>query len=181
VLIGNAETIATVESTMTEHPEPVVNVADLDYREFGQGEKYAARTARIGPLIGLTGLGCMAMIVAPGKRAFPFHVHHANHELFIVLEGTGQYRYGGKTYPIKAGDVLAAPAGGPEFAHQIVNTGAVDLRYLGISTMTQPEVVEYPDSGKFAVSSLMDDGAPSSARLRFVGRKETSIDYWEGE
>jgi uncharacterized cupin superfamily protein len=166
---------------MTQPVEPVVNVADLEYREFGRGEKYAARTARIGPLIGSTGLGCMAMIVRPGKRAFPFHVHHANHELFVILEGNGQYRYGGNTYPIKAGDVLAAPAGGPEVAHQIVNTGAVELKYLGISTMTQPEVVEYPDSGKFAVNSGMEDGSPASAQLRFIGRKENSIDYWEGE
>ncbi len=167
---------------MSEPPKkPVINIADLQYREARHGDKFASRTARIGPLIGSTGIGCTVTVVGPGKRAFPFHVHHVNHELFVVLEGAGEYRFGGETYPIRTGDVMAAPAGGPEVAHQIVNTGKADLKYLSLSTMQSPEVVEYPDSGKFAATSRFDWSNPAGGGIRYVGRKENSLDYWEGE
>ena len=91
----------------------------------------------------------MVTIVPPGKKAFPFHVHHNKHELFVILEGTGVYRFGAETYPIKAGDILAAPAGkGAEMAHQIVNTGTSELKYLGISDQSTTDVMEYPDFGQ---------------------------------
>jgi uncharacterized cupin superfamily protein len=137
-----------------EAKKPIVNIADVPLHAMRDRGKFGGKWGRIGPMIGSPGIGCAVLVVPPGKRAWPFHVHHANHELFVILEGEGDYRFGGDTYPVKAGDVLAAPAGGPEFAHQIVNTGKSDLRYLALSTMTEPEVVEYPDSGKFAVTSL---------------------------
>ncbi len=167
---------------MGETPaKPVINIADVTYRDFGKGDKFAARTARIGPLIGSTGIGCTVTVLAPGKRAFPFHVHHVNHELFVILEGTGEYRFGDQTFPIKAGDICAAPAGGPQAAHQILNTGGGDLKYLSLSTMQSPEVVEYPDSGKFAVTSRYDWGNPAAGGIRYVGRMESAVDYWDGE
>jgi uncharacterized cupin superfamily protein len=70
--------------------------------------------------------------------------------MFFILSGQGEYRFGEETFPIKAGDVLAAPAG--KTAHQIVNTGAQELRYLGFSTIGSVDVLEYPDSKKFAVA-----------------------------
>ncbi len=86
------------------------------------------------------------------------------------------------SYPIKAGDVLAAPTGGAEVAHQIINTGSSPLKYLGISANTGGvgEVVEYPNSGKFAVTSRYD-WATGKGGVRFVGRAESSLDYWDGE
>jgi uncharacterized cupin superfamily protein len=162
--------------------KPVVNIADVPMVDRGHSEKFAVKWGRIGPHIGLAGLGCAVHVVPPGKRAFPFHVHHANEELFFILSGSGEYRFGDKTYLIKAGDLLAGPPGGPELAHQIINTGAEEMSYLGISTMITPEAVDYPDSGKFAVMSRPDPGGdPRKAGLRFFGRKETSLDYWDGE
>ena len=67
------------------------------------------------------------------------------------------------------------PAGGPETAHQIINTGDVELRYLAVSTQESPEVCMYPDSGKYAV---MVDG---EGGFRTVGRLEESLSYWEDE
>ena len=63
--------------------------------------------------------------------------------------GTGEYRIGEERLPIRAGDCLGAPAGGE--AHQIINTGAEELRYIGFSNNMNAEVVEYPDSGKIGV------------------------------
>ena len=156
---------------------PVVNLADVALRDQSHGDRFAAKIGRVGPLIGSTAIGCMYTVVAPGKRAFPFHVHHVIHELFVILEGAGEYRFGDQVYPIKAGDVCAAPTGGPERAHQIVNTGAGDLKYLGISTHSDTELVEYPDSNKFAVSGKTSDGG----RIRFIGRMDGNVDYWDGE
>lgn len=168
---------------MSEVKKPVVNINDVKLFEMNHGDGFAAKLGRIGPLIGSQGVGCMLTIVPPGKKAFPFHNHHVLNELFFVLSGTGEYRLGDKSYPIKSGDVLAAPAGGPEFAHQLINTGKTELKYLALSDQAKDdaEIVEYPDSGKFAIMSQTKDGTPMTARLRFVGRQEYSIDYWDGE
>ena len=165
---------------MPEPSKPVINLADVPLRDNGHGDKFEAKVGSFGRMIGSTGLGAMLHVVEPGKRAFPFHNHHGIHELFLILEGEGEYRFGKDTYPVKAGDVCAAPTGGPETAHQLVNTGKTTLKYLGISTMSGTEVVEYPDSGKFGVTSRYD-WATGKGGVRFLGRPEGSLDYWDGE
>ena len=160
---------------------PVINIGDVETFAFGHGEGFAANLGRIGNRIGMEKLGCLLTVVEPGKAAFPFHVHHANEEMFVILEGTGDYYYGSEKYQIRAGDVVAAPPGGPERAHKITNTGTITLQYLGISTKEEPEVVEYPNSNKFAVFSQSTDGSPMTAHIRYIGRQENSLDYWDGE
>ncbi|MGB0497903.1 MAG: cupin domain-containing protein [Rubricella sp.] len=162
---------------------PVLNIDDakavtLDY---GGSKRFGATISRVGAALGTAGLGCMYAKVEPGKRAFPFHNHHGNEEMFVILEGVGTYRLGDGEYPVKAGDICIAPAGGPETAHQIINTGDTTLRYLAISTRNDPDVVEYPDSGKFAALALGDGDSIMSARLRYVGRLESGVDYMDGE
>jgi uncharacterized cupin superfamily protein len=85
-------------------------------------------------------------------------------------------------YPLRVGDFIACPAGGVETAHQIVNTGPEELRFLAVSTKRSPEICEYPHSGKFGVYgefSEASDGKPTL--FRYLGREAQSIDYWEGE
>ncbi len=166
---------------MPDKTKPIVNIDELDLNDFGHGDAFAAKLGRIGDRIGAKAMGAMLIVVEPGKRAFPFHVHHVTEEMFVILEGTGEYRFGEETYPIRAGDVLAAPAGGPEVAHQIVNTGSETLKYLGLSTRPGTEVVEYPDSNKFAVMSRFDWSNPAGGGIRYVGRTDTGLDYWDGE
>lgn len=162
--------------------KPVLNIDDAPLRDMSHGDGFAAKLGRIGPLIGAKKLGCQLHIVPPGKKAFPRHAHHANEEMFFVVSGKGTYRLGEETFEIRAGDVIAAPAGDGSTAHQIVNTSGEELRYLAFSTRHDPEVVEYPDSGKFAVASMApEDKGLMGARLVYVGRVATSLDYWEGE
>ncbi|MCT8160522.1 cupin domain-containing protein [Pseudoruegeria sp. SHC-113] len=130
---------------------------------------------------GLTGLGAMLVSIEPGKRAFPFHNHLGNDEAFVVLEGEGVFRFGETETPVKAGSFCAAPKGGPETAHQLVNTGTGPLRYVGLSTRVDPDVVEYPDSGKFAALAIAPGPNFMQAHLKYVGRVENSLDYWDGE
>jgi uncharacterized cupin superfamily protein len=46
----------------------VVNLADVPLKDSGNGKSFQARIGRIGPMLGLTGLGCTLTVVAPGKR-----------------------------------------------------------------------------------------------------------------
>jgi len=161
----------------------IVNLADVPLRDFGNGHAFAAKLGRVGPLIGARKLGCQLHIVPTGRKAFPRHAHHANEEMFFILSGDGTYRAGAESFPIRANDVIAAPAGDGETAHQIINTGGGELRYLAFSTRNDPDVVEYPDSGKFAVASMIaDDKGLLGARVRFIGRMEgQSLGYFDGE
>ena len=169
--------------------KPVVSLSDLRLEHWTQGTLYESSDTSFGMLMGLVRLGISYGEVPPGKSACPFHSHHVEDELFVVLEGEGTYRFGSESHGFKAGDVLGAPAGGPKTAHQIINTGSVPLRYLGVGANSPYEVYEYPDSGKFLVSSLggvaqaMVEGrsAASLHKLRFTGRIENSVDYWDGE
>ena len=170
--------------------KPIINIADV---ELGPrpaalapsgpaAERFDARMGFIGPRIGAQKLGYNITAVPPGKRAFPFHNHRVNEEMFFVLQGTGEVRIGESTYPIRTGDVVACPPGGKETAHQIVNTGTEELRYLAVSTKLSPEIVDYPDSGKFGILAELPAGADGKPqRFVFVGREGDSLNYWEGE
>ena len=162
--------------------KPIANINDVELRDWSKGSRFAARIARIGPLVGAEQLGVQLQILAPGKAAYPRHAHHVNEEMFIVLEGEGTYRAGDQTWATRTGDVISAPAGTGETAHQITNTSDAELKFLSISTRQDPEVVEYPDSGKFAVMSRVPkDGGGLAAALRFIGKAEDSLGYWDGE
>jgi uncharacterized cupin superfamily protein len=143
--------------------------------------RFGSRMAPIGAKIGARLLGYNITIVAPGMRAFPMHNHHVNEEMFFIVSGSGELRVGKESQPIRAGDFIACPPGGPETAHQIINTGSEELRYLAVSTLLTPEVVEYPDSGKFAVA-LRETQPDGTVRvIRHVAREGTGLDYWDGE
>ena len=170
--------------------KPVVNIADIELlpRPAGfspSGEaaaRFDARMGMIAPLLGAQKLGYNLTAVPPGKRAFPFHNHQVNEEMFFVLDGEGTLRFGAETYPLRPGDVIACPPGGREVAHQIINTGSVELKYLAISTRLFPEIAEYPDSDKFGVFAEFPPAADGRARgFRFVGRDAIGLDYWDGE
>jgi uncharacterized cupin superfamily protein len=161
---------------------PIVNIAEVPLRAVGDGKNFVGRCGRVGALIGAKKLGCQLHVVQAGQKAFPRHAHHANEEMFFVVSGSGTYRFGAEAKPIRAGDIIAAPPGNAETAHQILNTSDTELRYLAFSTRLDPDVVEYPDSNKFAVASLVPEGGGLlNAGLVFVGRKDSAVDYWDGE
>lgn len=156
---------------------PIVHPADLPLEEMQQGTLYRSRDVSITSRLGITKLGVSYSEVPPGKSGCPFHNHLAEDEVFVILEGTGIYRFGASEHPIKAGDVLGAPAGGTETAHQIRNTGETPLRYLSLSNSAAADIVQYPDSGKFQAHARDSTGRS----FRFVGRPASELDYWDGE
>jgi uncharacterized cupin superfamily protein len=161
---------------------PILNIAELEYRRWGNGERFEARMGAIGGRLGAQKLGYNVTVLPPGKRAFPFHCHRVNEEMFFVLEGEGEVRIGEARHAIRSGDVIACPPGGPETAHQIVNTSSAELKFLAVSTRLSPDIAEYPDSEKFGVLAEFPPGADGKAtNFRFVSRVGASVDYWDGE
>jgi len=163
---------------MSAQTKPIVNVADIALETEAHGKRFAVSRGEIGEALGLSVLGCMLHVVPPGKTAFPFHRHHASDEMFVILSGAGEYRIGDKRLPVRAGDCLGAPAGGE--AHQIINTGAQELRYLGFSNNGAADLVEYPDSGK--IGTRIGAKGIHFKDFTFAARgRLTLADYWDGE
>jgi uncharacterized cupin superfamily protein len=160
----------------------ILNLSDVSLARYTHGETIDAQDGPIGSRLGAKKLGSNLTVVAPGKRACPFHCHHVNEELFYIIEGQGILRYGDQEFPIRAGDIICAVAGGPATAHQIVNTSDRELKYLGVSTMIEAEVMEYPDTEKFVVYAGAAPGGNARSRtFSFIGRNAPSLDYWDGE
>ena len=156
----------------------VVNVGDVPLNASSTGSRFAVATGEIGEALGLKGLGAMLHVVPAGKTAFPYHRHHVSDEMFLILSGAGEYRIGEERLPVRAGDCLGAPAGGE--AHQIINTGSEDLRYIGFSNNTNAEVVEYVDSGKIGVTAGGSGFFFEKPTFRARG-KLTPAGYWDSE
>ncbi len=111
-----------------------------------------------------------------------FTSHRVNEEMFYVVAGAGEVRLGTERFPIRAGDVIACPSGGPEAAHQIINTSNAELRYLAVSTQQSPEICEYPDSGKYAVmDDFKVDAEGKASGFVAIARPGDGVDYWDGE
>ena len=161
---------------------PIINIADLKIQSVGperapKGKNaglYDRRFGEISSRIGAQKLGYNLTVVAPGKRNCPFHSHHVEEEMFFILEGEGELRFGDQRYPIKPGDIIACPVGGPEVAHQIINTGTVEMRYLSVSTLAEVEICDYPDSRKFGVYEEHPPGKQGD-RYRFLRSEERRV------
>jgi uncharacterized cupin superfamily protein len=156
--------------------KPVINLDELEFESQEDGP-FQGRYGVIGERIGAQKLGYNLTICPPGKKVCPFHNHHVDEEMFFILEGEGLLRFGDQEYPLRKHDVIACPPGKRDVAHQIVNTGKTDLKYLALSTMARSEICEYPDSNKVGVYA----GVPGKRDLRLMFRAEQSVDYYDRE
>ena len=159
--------------------KPIINIAEAQTMTTGHGETFGATHGMLSKPLGGRAIGATITRVEPGRAAFPFHHHYGSEEHFFIVSGTGTLRHGDATHPVRPGDYIVHPPGGPETAHQLVNTGTEPLVYLAIGAMVAPEVVGYPDSRKVAVTTRPwgEEG------LRFVAMTEgiDRVGYWDGE
>lgn len=171
------------------HP-PILNLHQVELEPLPEalapeGEtasRYQQSMARIGQQLGAQKLGYRLYALPPSMRGSPFHSHRVNEEMFYVVVGEGEVRLGAERFPIRAGDVIACPPGGPETAHQIINTSDAELRYLAVSTQQQPDICEYPDSNKYAVmDNFKVDAEGNASGFVAVARQADGVDYWDGE
>jgi uncharacterized cupin superfamily protein len=126
---------------MRMHEHPNVFEPGSWERDIGQ-----ARGTRVGAAAGAQELGCSLYELDPGGQAAPYHLHHANEELLIVLHGTLELRTPEGTREVHRGEVVAFPAGATG-AHRLRNVSDAPARYLLVSTMRFPEVAEQLDTG----------------------------------
>jgi uncharacterized cupin superfamily protein len=156
----------------------VRNWNDAELRTESRAPHYdGARFGRLAPGTAAKKLGASIDIIPPGKRGCPYHFHYAQEEMFVVIDGEGTLRVAGEMVPIRAGDVIFIPPG-PDYPHQILNTSERPLTYLSVSTQEKPEVVEYPDSGKYLALAERDGKPNGFARMH---REKDDLEYWDGE
>jgi uncharacterized cupin superfamily protein len=135
------------------------------------------RTARVGANAGAERLGATLYEIDPHGYGSPFHLHHGNEEMIIVLSGSPTLRTLDGTRELEPGEVVACPVG-RRGAHQLQNNTNEPVRALVISTMVYPEVAEQLDSDKILVHSA----PPGTAeRIAMAFPRNAQVDRLAGE
>ena len=167
-------------SETMEQSKYVVHADDVPARDIGKGS-FGAKPKWLAWAAGNRKLGCTLYELPAGKKSFPYHWHIANEEGLYMLEGECTLRLAGKEIPLRAGHYVALPIG-EEGAHQLINNSGATCRYLCFSTLQDPEVVIYPDSGKIAFSHR---GKEQTDRTKWQMRKilaaQPELEYFHGE
>jgi uncharacterized cupin superfamily protein len=163
------------------HPN-VVNEGDLEWARESAPDGSALRLRKkLAPAAGGRELGASLYRMPPGEKPWPRHFHTANEEAVFVLSGEGTLVLGDRRVPLRAGDYAAIPIGDAH-AHQIRNDSGADFVFLCVSTMRQPDIVVYPDSGKVGLfAGAAPGGPPQESTLRRFVSLAGEVDYWKGE
>jgi uncharacterized cupin superfamily protein len=151
----------------------IFNLSGDDWNEENEHEDFAFKDCWVGARIGAELIGGSMYEVPPGKKLWPYHTHHGNEEWAIVLRGRPTLRTPEGERELTEGDVACFPRG-KAGAHQVSNRSDEPVRVLMLSTLLQPEIVEYLDSGKVSATS------PADGRL-FRARVGPDVEYWDGE
>lgn len=176
-----------VDESLGDPPDPpaardprIVTIDDVPWEPYEAGPFRAGRK-RLSRAGGGRLLGYSLYRLDPGARTWPYHFQHVNEELFFVRRGYGELRTPEGTRPLRPGDFVLCPPG-PEGAHGIRNTGDGPLEVFALSTMIEPEVSEYPDSGKvYVLVGAAPGGDPAVRTLDMVFRRADAVDYLDGE
>jgi len=151
----------------------IVNLLGIPADGEMEHEGFRIRYAGIGRKIGAELLGGSVYEIDPGKKLWPYHVHHANEEWAIVLRGRPTLRTTDGERELAEGDVACFPRGAAG-AHQLRNETDETVRILMLSTRLSPEFIEYPDSRKVLAKDAEDEDI-------FMGRLGDPAEYWDGE
>lgn len=150
----------------------VSNVFDDVWEEiYPPAEGWKSNQRRLVPRGHTLGMSLVELL--PGQTQTPYHFHHGNEELLLVVSGTPTLRTPEGERELRPGDFAHFPKG-PEGAHQLVNRSDEPARYVLADAKVSPEIVEYPDSGKIASMSR-------ETQLWSVHRLGEAVDYFDGE
>ncbi len=103
----------------------------------------------------------------PGQSPYPYHSHSAQWEFYHVISGAGIVRHEEGQTEIKEGDAFIFK---PGEAHQITNSGELDLVIYVVADNPIGDSCYYPDSKKWLVRS------PERQLIR-----SDSLEYYDGE
>ncbi|THE65007.1 cupin domain-containing protein [Salinadaptatus halalkaliphilus] len=154
-----------------------INEADLEWTLIDEGDAEMKRK-QLGERAASEQLGCSLYELPAGERSWPYHYHTANEEAIYVLTGTGTLRLDDETWSLTAGDYVAFPAD-ESGGHRVVNDSEEPLRYLAVSTMTDPDVTVYPDMNKVGVFAGSPPGGRDERSVHGYYDLDDDVDYWE--
>lgn len=153
------------------------NVYSTDWDGTQNQPGYEWHRIRLVRRLGGELLGGSIYVIGPGQKSFPYHFHHANEEMLIVLGGNVVVRTPEGEQEAGPGDSLVFVRGSSG-AHQVINRSDTDARILMMSTMVEPEIAEYPDSGHVGVFG--GSGAPGEGRLFKFLDGSAEVEYFDG-
>ena len=115
-------------------------------------EQMRIRSRFVGLHAGAKELGASVHELSPGSTGFHLHAHYGMEELFVVLSGRPTMRTAAGEEALEPGDVVSMPRG-IDGLHTFTNRTDEPATVLAVSTMPVPEVVLYPELGKFGVAT----------------------------
>nr|WP_227120934.1 cupin domain-containing protein [Kosakonia oryzae] len=98
-------------SANTAVPFVIRNFNTIEMEHFVRPPLYESLGGSLTKGTAASKLGASIDTLPPGKRCCPFHLHHAQEEMFIVLNGRGTLRIGEEERAIEEGDVICVPPG----------------------------------------------------------------------
>jgi uncharacterized cupin superfamily protein len=152
------------------------NINEPVFDEPREHPGFRARRARVSRQAGSERLGLSLWEVPPGEAAYPYHYHHGEEELVVVLDGAPSLRTPEGWRELAPGEVVPFLRG-EHGGHQLVNRTDETVRFLAFSTNGEPDIVIYPDSGKLGAFERLAGGEG----LRKMFRLDDSVEYYEGE
>ncbi len=156
---------------------PRENISTIQKITIGNEKQFEATLGRFTEPLNMQKLGCSFVELKPGKKAWPYHLHYGNDELFLIIKGSGIIRYDDQEYSVSQGDVIYTPPGDGT-AHQIINSSDETLQYYAISSVDSPEVCYYPDSDKYGSYYY---GEKDNSRRAFIAKNNSKVEYFESE
>jgi uncharacterized cupin superfamily protein len=150
-----------------------VNLYGDEWEHEQERDGYRWRARQIGPVIGASMLGATVYELPPGQKSFPYHYEHGTEEWLLVVAGRPTLRTPEGEQELEPGDMVAFPEG-PDGAHQVQNATEQPVRIVFFSTKQSPAVAVYPDSDKLGIWIA---GSADS----LIVRRDSAVDYWEGE
>jgi uncharacterized cupin superfamily protein len=132
--------------------------------DWDEGEDWSGGGGRSRRLPRGDRLGATLYELGPGNFAV-YHFHHGSEELLIVLRGRPILRSPGGERELAEGEAVFFPVG-PDGAHALRNETEEAVRYLVVSTLAAPEVVEYPDLGQ--ITAQARTGSQTGERLWLI-------------
>jgi uncharacterized cupin superfamily protein len=126
-----------------------MNVYDDAFDVEREREGVSERLTNLGHALGTALLGATVFEVEPGY-AGPYHLHHGNEELLLVLDGTPTVRTPAGERELRRGDV-AFFARGPDGLHAVANRSDQPARFILFSSKVHPDLTERPEEGLVGV------------------------------
>jgi uncharacterized cupin superfamily protein len=151
----------------------VVNLFGDDWSDEETRPGFVHRELAVAKRLGAELLGATLYELEPGQAICPYHYHHGEEELALVVSGRVLLRTPAGEAPLEPGCAevfLQGPAG----AHSIRNVGDEPARVIVFSANSDVGVSVYPDSAKV--------GAWAAGTRGWLAREaDAHVGYWEGE